>query len=306
MEHNVFIYVTSGKTKGATKGDSRGYLINSGLSSIISKMPAKIPIYFSLILLLSIVLPVSVVWGQSQSIKSCLMALPELKELISKNNTVLVDVRNSDDFAIIHIPESLNIKTHEIKTKAFLKGKQLVLIGYGYDTGALLDTCKSLKSSGFKSVKILENGIAGWVNENHQRVVSAVINQSVFYLQPADIPNITDIKHVLVINVTGDKSKLLDNYFVNISNVSARTSTSLFKQLKKISQSNKNQYHYMIVVDSDGQRYSALHELNQIKNGMPVMFLSGGIDDLHRYDRNRSAISNKKEFTLQNLKGCGY
>ena len=263
-------------------------------------MSVRISIHFFLILLLS------AIWGQSLSIESCLIDTQDLKQLINKKNTTLVDVRNADDFSIIHIPESLNIKSHEIKTKAFLKGKQLVLIGYGYDIGTLSEICKTLGLSGFKSVQVLENGIAGWANENLAGSLNQEVNKAVFYVRPADIAGITDIKHVLVINITGKKSNLLDNYFVNVSSVSAKNNTSLFNQLKKINQSRKNQYHYMIVVDSDGRRYSALHGLNHIRNGMPVMFLSGGLDDLNSYDKKQSAISSKKEFTLQNLKGCGY
>ena len=249
-------------------------------------MSVRISIHFFLILLLS------AIWGQSLSIESCLIDTQDLKQLINKKNTTLVDVRNADDFSIIHIPESLNIKSHEIK--------------YGYDIGTLSEICKTLRLSGFKSVQVLENGIAGWANENLAGSLNQEVNQSVFYVRPADIAGITDIKHVLVINITGKKSNRLDNYFVNVSRVSEKNNTSLFNQLKKINQSRKNQYHYMIVVDSDGRRYSALHGLNHIKNGMPVMFLSGGLDDLNSYDKKQSAISNKKEFTLQNLKGCGY
>jgi len=67
-----------------------------------------------------------------------LLSVSEVKRQLnsgSQNNPVLVDVRDNESFQKIRIPGSINMSLFAVKTKTFLKTKQIVLVneGYGYN-----------------------------------------------------------------------------------------------------------------------------------------------------------------------------
>ena len=55
-----------------------------------------------------------------------------LYKLKQKQKITLIDVRNPEDFARLHIPGSLNIPLYAVKTKVFLKSFPIVLINAGF------------------------------------------------------------------------------------------------------------------------------------------------------------------------------
>jgi len=266
-------------------------------------MPEKKFVHLFLLLCLSAALPISAQGEPLHGEDTCLINIQDLTRMSNLEETTLVDVRNASDYQIYQITGSLNIKLYELKAKTFLKRKRLVLVGYGYDGERLLEACKILKSSGFQSVKVLENGISGWAITKDQTIDAPEIIQSVFYINPADIPHIEKSSSVLVINLTGKKSTPLNNYFEHITTVTALNNDSA-KKLSKIRTSNNQRYGYMIVVDEDGQGYPSLYNLNHSHNNLPILFLNGGIIGLRDFEAQQTAMANKKEFTLQNLKGC--
>jgi len=266
-------------------------------------MPVKKFFYLYLLTCLSVILPFAVQGEEPESANPCLITNQEIIRTSTQQDITLVDVRNASDYQIYQIPDSINIKLHELKAKTFLKGKRLVLIGYGYDTESLLKACKTLDSFGFKTVQVLRNGIAGWAMSKGRSIDKPSIIRSVFYINPEDISQIQNNDRVLVIDLSSQKSTPLSDYFQHITTIDTSKKDAT-KQISKILTSNSQQYDYMIVVDEDGQGYASLYILNQNEQHLPVMFLSKGINGLYDFEVKQAAMANKKEFTLQNLKGC--
>ena len=75
---------------------------------------------------------------------------------------VLVDVRPKEEFDRVRIPDSIHVQLHFLKTKTFLKGKDLVLVGDGRAWLPLESACRDLNSNGFR-VSILSGGLPGWL-----------------------------------------------------------------------------------------------------------------------------------------------
>ncbi|MFH0787575.1 MAG: rhodanese-like domain-containing protein [Pseudomonadota bacterium] len=79
----------------------------------------------------------------------------------AKEDILLVDVRNSQEFKKFHIPGSLNIPLFALKTKAPLKSKPLVLINEGRSYKDLIAEGATLSQAGF-TVSILDGGLRQW------------------------------------------------------------------------------------------------------------------------------------------------
>jgi rhodanese-related sulfurtransferase len=91
-----------------------------------------------------------------------LISVAEFRKTISENKNVLViDVRKPEDFEKIRIPSSMNMPLFSVKTKLFLKSKQLILVNEGYNYSQLEPECIGLRKAGFK-VNILHGGLYYW------------------------------------------------------------------------------------------------------------------------------------------------
>lgn len=82
------------------------------------------------------------------------------------NNLVFVDVRSADAFNRVHIPGSLNLPLHLIKTHRSLQQKRVLLVNHGMESAGVESECGRLTAIGFKNVRILAGGIRGWVQLN--------------------------------------------------------------------------------------------------------------------------------------------
>src|SRR5512134_1867005 len=67
-----------------------------------------------------------------------------LSRMKSKQDALLIDVRDRDAFEKLRIPGSIHIAPYSLKTKAFLRNKPLVLVSEGYSDAALELTCRSM------------------------------------------------------------------------------------------------------------------------------------------------------------------
>lgn len=88
---------------------------------------------------------------------SCLTNYPSISQKI--NDYQLVDIRKTPDFRIDH---AWTISTDELKHKAFLKDRALLLLNDGFSRVELAADCAQLKKKGFTNVKFLVGGAPQW------------------------------------------------------------------------------------------------------------------------------------------------
>lgn len=93
----------------------------------------------------------------------------EATHLINKENAVVVDVRNRDDFRRGHISGALHVTTEEIKKGNFAELEKhksqpiIVVCATGQSAG---ESANKLTAAGFEKVTVLKDGISGWSGEN--------------------------------------------------------------------------------------------------------------------------------------------
>lgn len=93
----------------------------------------------------------------------------EATHLINKEDAVIVDIRQRDDFRKGHITNALNVLPNDIKTGNFgeldkHKAKPIIVVdGSGMNAQ---EAAGQLSKAGFERVMLLKEGIAGWSGEN--------------------------------------------------------------------------------------------------------------------------------------------
>lgn len=93
----------------------------------------------------------------------------EATRLINKEDAVVVDLRQRDDFRKGHIAGSVNVLPAEIKANNLgelekHKDKPIIVVdGSGIQAQ---DPATTLNKAGFERVYVLKEGVAGWSGEN--------------------------------------------------------------------------------------------------------------------------------------------
>lgn len=93
----------------------------------------------------------------------------EATRLINKEDAVVVDLRQRDDFRKGHIAGSTNLLPSEIKANNFgelekHKNKPVIVVdGSGMQCQ---DSATALIKAGLEQVSVLKDGVAGWSGEN--------------------------------------------------------------------------------------------------------------------------------------------
>ncbi|MCS2148769.1 rhodanese-like domain-containing protein [Scandinavium manionii] len=93
----------------------------------------------------------------------------EATRLINKEDAVVVDLRQRDDFRKGHIAGSVNVLPAEIKANNLAelekhKDKPIIVVdGSGMQAQ---DPATTLNKAGFERVYVLKEGVAGWSGEN--------------------------------------------------------------------------------------------------------------------------------------------
>ncbi|CCJ77312.1 rhodanese-like domain-containing protein [Cronobacter muytjensii] len=93
----------------------------------------------------------------------------EATRLINKEDAVVVDIRQRDDFRKGHIASAMNLLPADIKTNNVgeldkHKAKPVIVVdGNGLSAQ---ESATALTNAGFEQVYVLKEGVAGWSGEN--------------------------------------------------------------------------------------------------------------------------------------------
>lgn len=137
---------------------------------------------------------------------SCAIAPGDVARQLQSPNTVLIDTRGATDFANFHINGAMNLSTAELRSKNFLRGKSLILIGNGKAEQQQYIDCKRLKSNGFRQVKVLRGGMPAWLASG-QSVLGLPPNPGpLTKLTPSDLWNESRFESNLVLVEAGQEA----------------------------------------------------------------------------------------------------
>jgi rhodanese-related sulfurtransferase len=92
----------------------------------------------------------------------CYISAKSAGKQFATKTVFLIDLRDGKAFQRYHIPGSLNMPAHTLKTKTFLKSRNLILVNEGHKYKMLETLCLNLREAGFSKVSILAGGLNQW------------------------------------------------------------------------------------------------------------------------------------------------
>jgi rhodanese-related sulfurtransferase len=200
-----------------------------------------------------------------------------------KQKITLVDVRNSQDFERMHIPGSLNIPLHAVKTKVFFKSFPVVLINEGFHYSPLVSECRKLKDIGFKAY-ILDGGLLTWNRKGSRLVGDLFALEDMKTVTPRVFLREKDYKNTLVIDISPVQTELSKQLMPFSAHIPVSADPGeWFRKLDRIITSHKDYPFLSVVVfNKTGEGYGSVNNI-LAGAGANAFYLQGGVGGYNRY-----------------------
>ena len=206
-----------------------------------------------------------------------------LYKLKQNHRITFVDVRSPKDFKRLHIPGSLNIPLHAVKTKGYLKTVAVVLIHEGFQYSLLASECRQLTDMGFK-VHILDGGLPAWERSGNKLVGDLFALKDMQIVAPHALFLEKDYENILVIDISPVKSKISRQWMPHSKHLPISSNPGEWlRGLYRLISGQKNQPFFTILICNEtGDGY---HNLDKIITtaGINAFFLQGGVVGYGRY-----------------------
>jgi rhodanese-related sulfurtransferase len=94
---------------------------------------------------------------------SCAVSAAELQAQRGVGTVHVIDTRTPSEYAQLHVDAALNLSPGDVRARAYLHKRPIVLLGSGKADQALYVACGELKEAGATSVRVLRGGMNSWL-----------------------------------------------------------------------------------------------------------------------------------------------
>ena len=202
-------------------------------------------------------------------------------------------MRNSQAFQRYHIPGSLNVLPHALKTKTFLKSKHLILLNQGHSYHQLEELALSLKSAGFRQISILEGGLNQWIKQIGSLPGDLLAQRDIQEMTPAQFWPEHDYEHWLVVNLSPTQStqQQLSPSVINLS-FSDQSKTFIEQLTSAITKRTQTGISpYILITSGQGEGYPKVQASLRQHEWPPIFYLRGGIQAYQQFIGQQIAIN---------------
>jgi rhodanese-related sulfurtransferase len=212
--------------------------------------------------------------------------------LLSRKATpTFVDVRISQEFDKYRIPGALNMPLYAVRTKAFLRNANVVLVNEGRSTAELERECLALRHQGLERVWVLDGGLVGWRRSGGSVVGDELSMLAANRMQPSEWVSERQYPDWVVVDISGDSEKSVRTLFPGAVRVASTNPGRLAVDLRAISnRKRRDGGAKILLVDRSGGNYDKYAVLFRDRKGPAVFFLDGGYEGYKAFLRNQVAM----------------
>lgn len=280
------------------------------LKASCRKLYGHAPFFFSLILLFFPALTPANTDTENQPITRVVnqvcpdlfITTEDLRETLERKSPItLVDIRTREEFFQAHIPGSLNIPLHFIRTKAFLKNSRIVIVTEGYQYARLKPECKRLEQQGF-TASILFGGLNSWKQANLPLEGEAWAHKAFDLISPEEFYPEKDSNHWVVLDATSDSAlePILPSA-VRCDGKSAFTSSRVKKTMKEKGEAGP---FLVLIVNDDGRDLTGISRAASKAGLRNVFYLQGGARAYRQHLQNIALSKEPREKRVQKIEKC--
>lgn len=214
------------------------------------------------------------------------------------NNTLVVDVRSSESYQAAHIPGSVNIPLYQVRTKDFLRSRNITLVNDGYEQERLLDACNLMREANFISVHMLSGGLRRWHQLGGALQGSEAARYRGFQLMPSDYFQARYESGWLLIDARSSSKAPLPPFFHMPKAVAFTGNTTDFVEaLLNIVSENNQSHRILVLADQEKDQESIRHGIEGLPLP-PLFFLAGGTEKYREFLDRHLAGEKRRTVTI--------
>jgi rhodanese-related sulfurtransferase len=222
------------------------------------------------------------------------LSVDRLRDFLKTRNPVLIDVRRSDRFEAARLPRSINVPHFALRHRTDLKTRDLVLVDEGFAPTELAEQAEALRRNGFRSVSVLEGGIAAWVRAGGPVEGTGAAAHVTARITAAEFLRIQTLDPWPIVHLTAATLPMLPD--IRVGSDVGRVPTRV------------------LVVASTDSEYAPFESRDAARGDLRVFYLSGGEQALAAYQVDQSRMSSNPGAVFQSkstqahvvaTSGCG-
>ena len=221
------------------------------------------------------------------------------------NEFMIVDIRDPGDYEKCYIPGSMNLPLSVLKTKAYLKDKKILILGYGYGEVLLHTEMEILRVKGWK-VFLFSGGVSAW-KASGGRLEGFLAEEDACKIAASDFYHEKNDADTLVLNISDSETDQVREYLPFALFVGSDR-TQLNKKINDYALQANKPFLKIICFNENGIGYEKL--ISMVKDlPYPGFFLTGGFKSykslLHEILQMHSGIEkNQVETRIKGCKSC--
>ncbi len=218
------------------------------------------------------------------------------KKINGQKDYIFIDIRNSDLFQKVRISGSINVQLFAIKTKVFLKTKQLVLVNEGFGYKNLIQECRRLRKKGFKSVHILKGGLNAWQKSGGYIEGNYFAKKDLNIIKPHSFFQDKNYENIIVINIyrlDSPEPKALIPETINIP-FSGNTSRLIDDLKETILSSTNDDLLYIMISDGYNLISNYIKEIDKNISDT-IFYFKGGTQEYKQFLKKQALIWEPKK-----------
>lgn len=227
---------------------------------------------------------------------SCYIAGDSAQASIDRGRAVLVDIRSAEAFQRHHVPGSLNMPLHAIRTKAFLRSNPVILLDDGLSAETLEGACADLRRNGFAQVNVLRGGIRVWAEQGRPVIGDRLAIAELKWLSPNALFVERRYDDWLVLDFSQKHDPVALKWLPrNVERINAARPNATAIVKKAVEHKAKNRpWLNVLVVNDDGEGYDKLGSLMRKAGIKHEAYLTGGIRGYRDFLSNQVAMWDRK------------
>jgi rhodanese-related sulfurtransferase len=223
-----------------------------------------------------------------------------------RQEILLIDIRSREDFEKVRIPGSLNIPLYAVKTKNFLKSKQLVLVEEGFRYGRLVEECGRLREAGFK-VFILNGGLNYW-NRKKLPMEGDLFALGAFNkISPSSFFQERDFDHWVLIDISNPPGAIPDSFLPDVQQLpfTSEDKNDLADFVFKMGQlQDHHPSRVLVLFNEEGEVYEDVEKAIRLKDFPHIFFLEGGSKGVETFLIRKSLQQKTRDERLKISNDC--
>jgi hypothetical protein len=229
---------------------------------------------------------------------SCLIS-GEIKEL-DGTEFLFVDLRRSSTRSRPVIHDAVSMPLHELKTKGYLKKRNLVLIDDGFRYFELLEECKTLIDLGFQRVSVLSG---------HENIALKPVGalESDDFIDAEEFYTLKQKWRWLVIDLTLDKYDAVSDNLIRMGPGQGDAAlSSAIKRAIEVFYKKNSFYPNVLILDQDGTSYSRVRDAARRGYKSRIFYLKNGISGYRKFVlRHNTILAQKQKMQDRGTLPCG-